>query len=303
MKFVCMGFISESKLQSLSAEEGQRMMDRCFAYDDELRRGGHFLGGEALQSTMNAVTLRTKNGSVDVTDGPYAETKEMLGGILLLEARDMDHAVALMSQHPGVKMGPFEIRPADEQVNALIATRDEAVRAETPQRDETIHSKATLQEALMFSFDWIKPLADDLADVPMTSPTPTPGNHPLWIMGHLTYSNAGLLAMISGNASPYENWSDIFAGGTLPLSDVANYPSYTEVVDAFDVTHRSTLRLLKQIADSRLADRPIAVPDALRDDPSFQTIGKVFLFIAMHAMSHRGQLADARQAAGRKPFA
>ena len=62
-----------------------------------------------------------KNGSVDVTDGPYAETKEMLGGILLLEARDLNHAIALMSQHPGVKVGPFEIRPADEEVNELIA--------------------------------------------------------------------------------------------------------------------------------------------------------------------------------------
>jgi len=119
-----MGFIEESKYESLSEAEGQRMMEECFAYDDELRRGGHFLGGEALQSAKNAVTLRIKNGAVDVTDGPYAETKEMLGGILFLEARDLNHAIALMSQHPGVKMGPFEIRPADETVNALIAERD-----------------------------------------------------------------------------------------------------------------------------------------------------------------------------------
>jgi predicted dithiol-disulfide oxidoreductase (DUF899 family) len=124
MKFICMGFIAESSQQSLSEEDGQRMMEECFAYDDELRRGGHFLGGEALQSARNAVTLRMKNGSVDVTDGPYVETKEMLGGILLLEARDLNHAIALMSKHPGVKMGPFEIRPADEQVNDLIAARD-----------------------------------------------------------------------------------------------------------------------------------------------------------------------------------
>jgi hypothetical protein len=79
MKFVCMGFIKEEKYESLSEGEGQRMMEECFAYDDVLRRGGHFLGGEALQSARNAVTLRRKDGSVDVTDGPYAETKEMLG--------------------------------------------------------------------------------------------------------------------------------------------------------------------------------------------------------------------------------
>lgn len=126
MKFICMGFIEETKYQAMSAEEGQRMMEECFAYDDELRRGGHFLGGEALQAARNAVTLRMKNGAVDVTDGPYAETKEMLGGILLLEARDLNHAIALMSNHPGVKLGPFEIRPADEHTNTLIQERNAA---------------------------------------------------------------------------------------------------------------------------------------------------------------------------------
>lgn len=103
------------------------MMAECFEYDDELRRGGHFIGGEALQSARNAVTLRMKNGEVGVTDGPYAETKEMLGGILLLEARDLNHAIALMSRHPGVKVGPFEIRPADEIVNQMIEARNQAV--------------------------------------------------------------------------------------------------------------------------------------------------------------------------------
>ena len=72
------------------------------------------------------MTLRIKNGAVDVTDGPYVETKEMLGGILLLEARDLNHAIALMSQHPGVKVGPFEIRPSDQATNQLIAARQEA---------------------------------------------------------------------------------------------------------------------------------------------------------------------------------
>jgi hypothetical protein len=127
MKFICMGFIEESKYDKLSETEGQRVMEECFAYDDILRRGGHFLGGEALQSAKNAVTLRMKNGSVDVTDGPYAETKEMLGGILLLEARDLNHAIALMVQHPGVKVGPFEIRPADEDTNKLIAARSRLI--------------------------------------------------------------------------------------------------------------------------------------------------------------------------------
>lgn len=130
MKFGCLGFIRETKFTEMSPEEGQRMMDECFAYDAELRRGGHFVGGEALDSARNAVTLRMNNGEVETTDGPYAETKEMLGGILLLEARDMDHAIALMSKHPGVKMGPFEIRPANEEINRLFAERMAAIAKE-----------------------------------------------------------------------------------------------------------------------------------------------------------------------------
>jgi hypothetical protein len=65
---------------------------------------------------------------VTVTDGPYAETKEQLGGILILEANDLNHAIQIMSQHPGVRLGgPFEIRPADEQINKLVAARDRAI--------------------------------------------------------------------------------------------------------------------------------------------------------------------------------
>jgi hypothetical protein len=88
------------------------MLDACFAYDDELRQRGHFAGGHALESASGAVTLRFRDGKMSVTDGPYAETKEILGGILILEADDLNHAIQLMSNHPGVRMGPFEIRPA-----------------------------------------------------------------------------------------------------------------------------------------------------------------------------------------------
>ena len=118
-----MGFIDEARFASIPPEEAQRMMEECLAYDDELKRGGHFIGGEALDSARNAVTLRFKNGEVDVTDGPFVETKETLGGILLLEARDLNHAIALMSKHPGVRMGPFEIRPADEAFHQMVAER------------------------------------------------------------------------------------------------------------------------------------------------------------------------------------
>ena len=130
MKFVCLGFYDETKFAAIPPEDAEKMMEECFAYDDELRRGGHFLGGEALDSARMAATLKTKDGKVVVTDGPFAETKETLGGILLLEARDLNHAIELMSKHPGVKMGPWEIRPANETINELIALRSAAVTKE-----------------------------------------------------------------------------------------------------------------------------------------------------------------------------
>jgi hypothetical protein len=131
MKYVCLGLYDEAKFAQMPQEERERMFEECFAYDDELRRGGHFLGGEALDSARNAVTLRTKNGKVEVTDGPYVETKETLGGILLLEARDLNHAIALMSKHPAMRMGnAFEIRPANEAMNRVIAERTAAVARE-----------------------------------------------------------------------------------------------------------------------------------------------------------------------------
>ncbi len=116
MKFLCLGYADEKKWEALSKGEQDAMMEECFAYDDVLRKNGHSWaeGGEALQSSRTAKTLRWKGGKVVVTDGPYAETKEQLGGFGVLEARDMNEAIELMLKHPGVRFGPFEIRPADE---------------------------------------------------------------------------------------------------------------------------------------------------------------------------------------------
>jgi len=112
MKYVCLGYMEADKFENLSEGERNTFIDACFTYDDVLRKDGHFVGGEALQNRRKAVTLRYRNGKVSVTDGPYAETKEVLGGILILEANDLNHAIQLMSKHPGVRGGPFEVRPA-----------------------------------------------------------------------------------------------------------------------------------------------------------------------------------------------
>ena len=118
MKFVCLGYIEPGKLEKMPKNERDGMLDECFDYDDQLRTNGHFAAGEALQPPVSAKTVYLNNGKVTVTDGPYAETKEQIGGILVLEARNLDQAIRLISQHPGLKLGPWEIRPAGD-LNAM----------------------------------------------------------------------------------------------------------------------------------------------------------------------------------------
>jgi hypothetical protein len=119
MKYICLGYIQAAKFENMTETERHTMLDECFDYDDNLRANRHFSAGEALQPPGTAMTLYWKNGKVAVTDGPYAETKEQLGGILVLEARDLNHAIQLISKHPGVKYGPWEIRPAAD-LNDMI---------------------------------------------------------------------------------------------------------------------------------------------------------------------------------------
>jgi hypothetical protein len=113
MKYICLGYYEPAKQAGMTEGERDAMFDECFEYDDHLRTNGHWGGGEALQPSETALTLYWKNGKVATTDGPFAETKEQLGGILVLEARDMNHAIQLISRHPALKYGTkFEIRPS-----------------------------------------------------------------------------------------------------------------------------------------------------------------------------------------------
>jgi hypothetical protein len=114
MKYICFGYLDTKRWATLSESEQNAAFDECFAYDDMLKKNGHWAGGEGLQGPENAVSLRYQNGKASVTDGPYAETKELLGGLLILEARDLNHAIQLLSNHPAMKMGPWEIRPVED---------------------------------------------------------------------------------------------------------------------------------------------------------------------------------------------
>ena len=124
MKYLCFGYYNKAKFDGMTESERNAMFDTCFEYDDQLRANGNWAGGEALQPAETALTLYWKNGRVATTDGPYAETKEQLGGLLILEARDMNHAVQLMSQHPAMRYGNiFEIRPAGDMTDIEQASK------------------------------------------------------------------------------------------------------------------------------------------------------------------------------------
>jgi hypothetical protein len=119
MKFFCLSYLDDKKFEIMSESERETFIKECFAYDNNvLRRNGHFVRLEALQSAPNAKTLRYRNGKASITDGPYAETKEQIGGILLLEANDLNQATELMSAHPGIRVATFQIRPLDEEATA-----------------------------------------------------------------------------------------------------------------------------------------------------------------------------------------
>ena len=123
MKYICLGYYDKSKFEAMTEDERNAIFDSCFEYDDHLLANGHWGGGEALQGPETALTLSRKNGKVATTDGPYAETKEQLGGILVLEARDMNHAVQLIAQHPALTYGnTFEIRPAGDMSEIIKAS-------------------------------------------------------------------------------------------------------------------------------------------------------------------------------------
>ena len=124
MKYICLRYREPGKFEAMTEDEQDAMFDECFEYNDRLRANGHVVGEIPLQPPETAVTLYWKNGKVATTDGPYAETKEQLGGIQILEARDLNHAIQLVSQLPGFKhgLGPIEIRPAADLKELMKAS-------------------------------------------------------------------------------------------------------------------------------------------------------------------------------------
>ena len=114
MKYLCLVFIDEKKLEAMSASEAQSLDDESLTYDDTLRQGGHLIAAQALQLSRSAATVRVRRSKALVTDGPFAETKEQVGGFILIEARDLKKAVQLASKIPVARLGAIEVRAVKE---------------------------------------------------------------------------------------------------------------------------------------------------------------------------------------------
>jgi len=119
--------MNEEIWETIPESERNIFMDECFSYDEELRKNGHWAGGEALQDARNASTLKWNSGKVSVTDGPFVESKEQIGGIMILEANDLNHAIRLLSKHPSLRLGrggnSWEIRPAADLTTLMEVSK------------------------------------------------------------------------------------------------------------------------------------------------------------------------------------
>jgi hypothetical protein len=121
MKYLCMVLVDEKKLHALSESELQALDDASLAFDDTLRKKGHLLAAQALESVSTATIVRIRGGKVSVTDGPFAETNEQIGGFLLIEAQDLNEAIQLASKVPAIQLGGIEVRPIKELKSSKAA--------------------------------------------------------------------------------------------------------------------------------------------------------------------------------------
>jgi len=116
MKYLCMAYEEESRLDALSPEQWQALRNETLNYVEELKRGGYHIASAPLQSVKTAMTVRVRNGRMSATDGPFAETKETLGGFFMIEARDLNEAVQIAARWPSARLGSIEVRPIAEQL-------------------------------------------------------------------------------------------------------------------------------------------------------------------------------------------
>ena len=111
MKYLCLIYDEEKKIDAMTKSESDAFMGEYFAFTDDIKRSGQYVAGEALQPTSIATTVRIRNGKLSTTDGPFAETKEQLGGFYVVEARDLNEAIQVAARIPSARIGSIEVRP------------------------------------------------------------------------------------------------------------------------------------------------------------------------------------------------
>jgi len=114
MKYVCLVYLVEKDMNAMTERESDACAGESVAYDDALRKAGHLIVAHALQPVEAATTVRVRNGKLSATDGPFAETKEQLGGFILIEARDLNDAIQVAAKIPMARHGSIEVRPIKE---------------------------------------------------------------------------------------------------------------------------------------------------------------------------------------------
>jgi hypothetical protein len=114
VQYLCLIYEDELEWQKMPKSDAEKIIDEFSAYTNSVRKSGHYVGGNALQPTRTATTVRVRLGKVSTTDGPFAETKEQLGGYYLLQARDLNEAIQLAARIPGARLGAVEVRPVME---------------------------------------------------------------------------------------------------------------------------------------------------------------------------------------------
>ena len=128
MRYLCLIYENERAWETTPPAELEAIMNEYFGFTDDIRKNGKYVAGEALHPTASATTLRVRNGKVSTTDGPFAETKEQLGGFYLIEATDLNDAIQVASRIPGARSGSIEIRPVVD-FSAEEAKREQAAGA------------------------------------------------------------------------------------------------------------------------------------------------------------------------------
>jgi len=111
MKYLCLIYNDEREMGTMPRPDGEKMMAEYWQFTEDIKKSGHYKGGDALQPTTTATTVRVRQGKVATTDGPFAETKEQLGGFYMIDARDLNDAIQVAARIPGAKTGSIEVRP------------------------------------------------------------------------------------------------------------------------------------------------------------------------------------------------